>query len=150
MGVLARLQKRVLEARKASEEHAAFLVMVLVEAHNPAKTENRAVTDADAGRAIATSIKQATTLLEGTPNMPAIPPDSPYGIKVASQRALLQTLVPTPPVGEDLAREIREAADGNDIPIEMKSMKAILAILNEKFDGQIDGKAVSAAIQAGV
>lgn len=157
-GLLKTLQDDALAARRAAISgdaagtNAAFLVTVLAEAHAYAKAEQREPTDADADKAVRATIKQLTTVLNGNAEkgIEPLPAEADYANLVRSRLDALINYVPPALEGESLGYAIREAAVAADVPIEMKSMGKIMAVLNAAHPGQIDGAAVKALLLKGV
>jgi hypothetical protein len=153
MGLLTDFQNAVLEARKSYAAQTPFLVMTLSEIISRAKNDgNRAPTDQDAAKTIQASIKSLSTLLDGDPTkgLEPLPPESPYAVAIIGQRDLLKSFTSGDPVvGQELQMAVREASYFCDLPLEIKSMGAIMKRLNELYPGRIDGAQVKALILSG-
>lgn len=158
MSLLQQLRDDALAARKAAVErkpeglHATFLATVLSDALSYAKTAQREVSDADAEQAVRSNLKKLRTLLDGNPDkgVTALPADSEYAGVVRAQFEALDGYVPKALHGEELGYAIREAAVEAEVEIDMKAMGKIMAILNAKYPGQIEGAEVKALILKGV
>lgn len=145
MGLMQTLLDATLAARRARDEHAAFYASVLSDITAAAKADgNRQPTDEDADKVVRSTLKSLDKAMSD------LPPAAPYAIQMKDRREKLAEFIPEPLTGAALERAIRVAADGNDIPIEMRSMGRIMAVLNQQHPGLIDGAAVSAAIKKGV
>lgn len=185
MGLLTKIHADILTARKAvlskTEEeltddqkrlapHSALLVTLLSEINAVAKADgNRQPTDADADKAIRSSIKtmaggMETSLTEarnsipddGTPKtqnaieakVQAVK-DSTWFKNTQAQSTFLQTYVPPPLDKHHLTMAVTDAAAFLDTVPTMKEMGRIMKRLNEIYPGQINGALVREILESG-
>ena len=156
MSTLKTLQDLALEQRKAAVsgaggEHATFLALILSDAANLAKAQQRAVTDQDAETAIRAAVKGFDKALAGdaAKDIRPLPADSDYGKKVIAQRDLIAALVPPMLEGVQLNKAIRDAAEATGGEISLKSMGKIMGWLNQTYPGRVDGALVKAVLTTG-
>jgi len=142
MSILERLKTDTLAERKARGINAVLLVTIGSDIAKRAKDDGgREATDDDATKVLRSYI----TGLEDTI---LVLPEGARKAEAVQQRDFLQAYLPDALDGADLETEIFEAATEAGVPLEMRSMSAILTVLTRKFPGRVDGKAVSMFIKS--
>lgn len=142
MSILERLKTDTLEERKARGVNAALLVTIGSDIARRAKDDGgREATDDDATKVL-------RSYLAGLEENILVLPDGARKAEAVQQRDRLQGYLPNYLDGADLETEIFAAATEAGVPLEMRSMSAILTVLTRKFPGRVDGKAVSVFIKS--
>lgn len=140
--LLETLKADTLQARKDRDVDATLLVTISSDIAKRGKD--------DGGRqpTVDDAIKVLKTYIGGLDENLKLVRDMEKAAEILRQRDRLSAYLPTALVGDDLAAEIAIAAREAGVPIEIKSMSAILTVLTQKFPGRVDGKAVSLFIKS--
>lgn len=145
--LIDKLREDALELRKLAIKkdpkgvHATLLVTVAAEAAAIGKREARQPTDDETAVVIRKFIK-------GIDDSIARARTEEEGNRFLVEKRVLDAYLPKPLTPFELKDAIVEAAGRLGLPIEMKSVKALLADLQAAYPGRVDGAAVSGYIKS--
>jgi hypothetical protein len=140
MDLFERIQAAAFIARVGRRPDATLYALAVAQIVHRAGIERREPTEADAEAYIADALQIVATLPPGEAA------DAYHQMMVAP----LKGLIHQPLEGEALARAVRAAADGADIPVSADEIDRIMVVLDKAEPGRVDREQVLHLLRTGV